>query len=342
MEDESLTLAAFARHWARDAICACAAVLAAVGVAHAAIPKQTEPQKVPVRVAAATVQPPAPAPSAPPVETVSFVEPVPGYEVVSPFGLRRLPWEAHGRLHAGVDISAPRGEPVRAVADGVVVRAGTDGGYGRLIDVRHENGLVSRYAHLSAIAATVFPGAAVAAGQPIGVVGSTGTSTGTHLHFEVRDARDRPLNPRYFIGRTYASAEAIPVRAAARYSRHVRLAQVSYIPPAKRELMAARDAVPAEPAASALASGVEATDSGRVRARIAVVPNRPLSLPRPAEGPVGEDGAQKADGQGGRREPAGVRNGQQIGHDGGQNDAADDPAGQAPAAGDQVGRRGAA
>src|SRR6185436_15626817 len=64
---------------------------------------------------------------------IAFVEPVPGHAVVSPFGLRQLPWEEGGRLHEGVDISADSGVPVRAVADGVVVNAGVNGGYGRFV-----------------------------------------------------------------------------------------------------------------------------------------------------------------------------------------------------------------
>jgi murein DD-endopeptidase MepM/ murein hydrolase activator NlpD len=122
----------------------------------------------------------------------SLLPPVPGYAPGSPFGWRVDPIqedeeEGTTRIawHEGVDIAAPSGTPVVAVADGVVVRVGDAGdGYGILVVVDHAGGLASVYAHLSQ--ASVAPGAAVAAGSVIGRVGSTGRSTGPHLHFELR------------------------------------------------------------------------------------------------------------------------------------------------------------
>lgn len=172
----------------------------------------------------------------------TFVDPVAGYEIVSPFGPRRLPWEEHGRLHAGVDVAAPHGYPVQAAADGVVLSAGTDGGYGRLIDIRHVGGLITRYAHLGAIEGGIQPGLMVRAGETIGLIGASGTSTGAHLHFEIRDDRGRPLNPEAFLGRQFAQADDLPLAAAARIPRRMRVAHVSYIPRKKRELMEAREA----------------------------------------------------------------------------------------------------
>lgn len=114
-----------------------------------------------------------------------FVWPVRG-TVTSGFGQR---W---GRLHAGIDIAAPTGTPVRAAQTGIVIFAGSQGGYGNLILVAHGNGIVTAYAHLSSFGTG--NGASVSQGQTIGAVGSTGNSTGPHLHFEVR-VNGSPVNP---------------------------------------------------------------------------------------------------------------------------------------------------
>jgi murein DD-endopeptidase MepM/ murein hydrolase activator NlpD len=96
-----------------------------------------------------------------------------------------------GRMHTGIDISAPGGTPVSAAAGGTVIIAGWMGGYGNLIVVDHGGGLATAYAHLSAI---YVGGGAVSQGQSIGAVGSTGNSTGNHLHFEVR-VNGSPVDP---------------------------------------------------------------------------------------------------------------------------------------------------
>lgn len=121
--------------------------------------------------------------------------PTPGYGFGSPFGQRLHPITRTVRLHAGVDIGAPAGTPVLAAADGTVTHAGWMGGYGMTVDVAHANGLMTRYAHLSEI--LVSPGQAIAHQEPLGLVGSTGQSTGPHLHFEVH--RDGiPVDPAPF------------------------------------------------------------------------------------------------------------------------------------------------
>ena len=97
--------------------------------------------------------------------------------LTSPYGRR---W---GRLHAGIDLAAGTGSPIRAVTSGTVVSAGNEGGYGRCVRIRHADGAVTVYAHLSSI--SVRSGERVGAGQRIGREGSTGNSTGPHLHFEV-------------------------------------------------------------------------------------------------------------------------------------------------------------
>ena len=101
------------------------------------------------------------------------------------FGARYHPILKKWRNHAGTDYAANAGTPVRAVGDAVVVRAGRAGGYGNLIELRHPNGYHTRYGHLRAFAAGIHVGAHVNIAQTIGYVGSTGLSTGPHLHFEV-------------------------------------------------------------------------------------------------------------------------------------------------------------
>lgn len=112
--------------------------------------------------------------------------PVPNGIFKSPFGMRRHPILGFSRMHTGVDWAAPRGTPIIAAGNGVVEKAGWDsGGYGNQTLIRHANGYVSSYNHQSAIAKGVRPGAKVQQGQVIGWVGSTGLSTGPHLHYEL-------------------------------------------------------------------------------------------------------------------------------------------------------------
>jgi hypothetical protein len=199
------------------------------------------------RFRARTLQP-APhmaAPGRTPGPAIGFSDPVPGYPVVSPFGLRQLPWEEAGRLHKGVDIAAPMGAPVLAAADGTVTRTGVDAGYGRFVEVAHAGGITSLYGHLSAFRTR--PGAAVKRGQAIGLIGSTGSSTGAHLHFEIHDPEGRALNPEMFLGRSFMRLADLPLRAAARLPRRaVRIAFVYFIPRAKAALMQAREEARAE------------------------------------------------------------------------------------------------
>lgn len=117
--------------------------------------------------------------------------PVRGH-LTSGFGWRRHPVSGARRLHAGVDLAAPSGTPVLAAADGAVVRSGWQGGYGLAVVLDHGHGLVTRYAHLSGIG--VVRGQPVHRGQRLGSLGCTGTCTGPHLHFEVRNG-GRPTNP---------------------------------------------------------------------------------------------------------------------------------------------------
>ncbi|MCO6387215.1 M23 family metallopeptidase [Aliihoeflea sp. 40Bstr573] len=111
--------------------------------------------------------------------------PVPNGRFTSGFGGRRHPILGYVRAHTGVDWAAPRGTPIIASGNGVVEEAGWTGGYGRQTIIRHANGYVSSYSHQHAIADGVRAGARVRQGQVIGYVGSTGLSTGNHLHYEL-------------------------------------------------------------------------------------------------------------------------------------------------------------
>jgi murein DD-endopeptidase MepM/ murein hydrolase activator NlpD len=112
--------------------------------------------------------------------------------VTSGFGSRFHPILGYERFHAGVDLKAASGTPIVAAADGRVVGAGWRGGYGQLVSIAHAGGIETMYGHMSRIAARA--GETVRQGQVIGYVGSTGLSTGPHLHFEVLK-NGRPVNP---------------------------------------------------------------------------------------------------------------------------------------------------
>ena len=125
------------------------------------------------------------------------VLPVAG-EITSPFGMRSDPFTGEPRFHAGVDVAAPRGSEIRAVADGEVVFSGwRRGGAGRIVEVRHANGLVTSYAH--AERTLVRAGQHVVAGDVVATVGSSGRSSGPHLHFSA--SRDgQAVDPTGFLG----------------------------------------------------------------------------------------------------------------------------------------------
>ncbi len=111
--------------------------------------------------------------------------PLPSWRrMTSGFGMRRDPFRKIPAMHNGVDFRAPTGAPVKTTAAGRVVRAGTLGGYGKVVEVRHKHGVSTRYAHLSRI--SVKPGQKVKKNERIGRVGNTGRSTGPHLHYEIR------------------------------------------------------------------------------------------------------------------------------------------------------------
>lgn len=132
------------------------------------------------------------------IVAVPSQKPVREFRLTSPFGVRGNPFGGHGgEMHPGMDLAAPSGTPVYATAAGIVDRAErTYGGYGNLIEIEHGKGLETRYGHLSQI--LVHDGQRVHRGDLIGLVGSTGRSTGPHLHYEVR-IDGRAVNPAPFL-----------------------------------------------------------------------------------------------------------------------------------------------
>jgi murein DD-endopeptidase MepM/ murein hydrolase activator NlpD len=114
----------------------------------------------------------------------------------SGFGVRIDPFLGAPAMHTGLDLHGETGDPVRATADGTVAAAGWSGGYGRVVDIDHHNGLSTRYGHLSSIDVRV--GQTVKSGQIVGKVGSTGRSTGPHLHYETR-LRGQAVDPQKFL-----------------------------------------------------------------------------------------------------------------------------------------------
>ncbi len=120
--------------------------------------------------------------------------------ISSGFGFRSDPFTGAGAFHPGLDFRGPMGAPIYAAARGTVSFVGQRSGYGNCVEIDHGNGLVTRYAHMSGF--RTVPGRSVQPGEVIGLIGSTGRSTGPHLHFEVR-INDRPVNPRPFL-------EAVP------------------------------------------------------------------------------------------------------------------------------------
>jgi cell wall-associated NlpC family hydrolase len=121
------------------------------------------------------------------------------YALSSAFGRRFHPIYKKWRLHTGQDFSSlPGAGPVVAAADGLVISADWDRDYGNIVSLRHGDGVVTRYGHLASIDAKIVPGARVGIGQRIGIEGSTGTSTGLHLHFQV-EVNGTPVNPVWFM-----------------------------------------------------------------------------------------------------------------------------------------------
>lgn len=146
-------------------------------------------------------------------------------EVTSSFGIRNDPFHGRSRMHSGMDMAAPVGTPVYATGDGIVRRARVAGGYGNLVEIEHGFEYQSRFAHMSRI--LVGEGQFVRRGTMIGLVGSTGRSTGPHLHYEVR-IRGKAVDPSRFMQIVFAAQpdwSAVQASLSARErSRPVQLA----------------------------------------------------------------------------------------------------------------------
>jgi murein DD-endopeptidase MepM/ murein hydrolase activator NlpD len=120
--------------------------------------------------------------------------PIDGARLSSRFGMRKHPILGYSRMHKGADFAAPSGTPIYAAGSGRVVSAGRNGGYGNYIRLRHSGEYSTAYAHLSRFAKGIGPGKRIRQGQVIGYVGTTGRSTGAHLHYEVL-RNDKQINP---------------------------------------------------------------------------------------------------------------------------------------------------
>lgn len=146
--------------------------------------------------------------------SIPSILPISTYTFTSAFGVRADPFRGSAAMHAGVDLSASYGTPIYATADGVVDRAEWFGGYGNMVEIDHGKGIATRYGHMSRLATR--SGDRIKRGDLIGYVGSTGRSTGNHLHYEVR-IDGHAVNPMPFL------QSANYVMAAAQQSSDVAL-----------------------------------------------------------------------------------------------------------------------
>ncbi len=135
---------------------------------------------------------------------IPSINPVEAMTFSSGFGNRRAPTRGASRNHKGIDIRGPVGTPIFATADGIVGRAQWVRGYGKYVELEHGNAIETRYGHMSAL--NVYAGQRVRKGEIIGYMGSTGRSTGSHLHYEVRIAGEA-VNPSSFLAAASSPSE---------------------------------------------------------------------------------------------------------------------------------------
>lgn len=143
--------------------------------------------------------------------------PIDGARMSSGFGMRRHPVLGYGKMHKGIDFAAPTGTPIYAAGEGKVTKAGRFSSYGNYVRIRHRGDLDTAYGHMSKIASGVKPGTRVKQGQIIGYVGTTGRSTGPHLHYEVLVA-SKQVNPR---GINLPIGQALAGRDLKKFKSHV-------------------------------------------------------------------------------------------------------------------------
>jgi murein DD-endopeptidase MepM/ murein hydrolase activator NlpD len=139
--------------------------------------------------------------------------PVDGARISSSFGMRHHPILGFSRMHQGVDFAVPAGTPIMASGDGTIVSAGWSGGYGNMVEMRHNGTYSTRYGHMSRIAKGIKPGAHVRQGDVIGYVGMTGLATGPHLHYEIR-VDNKAINP---LGVRFAAMQKLEGRDLASF-----------------------------------------------------------------------------------------------------------------------------
>jgi hypothetical protein len=164
-----------------------------------------------------------------------------------------------------------------------VAQAGKSPSYGHFVEILHAGGLKSLYAHMGSQTPGLRRGARLGKGRLIGFVGSTGRSTGAHLHFEIRKGA-RPLNPALFIGRSFARLADLPISQAARYPRGIRVAYVSRWPRSVLEARAAKARAAELEAAEARLAQARAAQAGGEQAEADVV--RLAAARKPAAAPV--------------------------------------------------------
>jgi murein DD-endopeptidase MepM/ murein hydrolase activator NlpD len=135
--------------------------------------------------------------------------PINGARLSSGFGMRRHPVLGYSKMHKGVDFAAPPGTPIYAAGDGIVEKAGPFSSYGNYVRIRHNSEFKTAYAHMQGFAKGIKAGTRVKQGQVIGYVGTTGRSTGPHLHYEMlrADAQVNPLQVRFPSGKTLEGKE---------------------------------------------------------------------------------------------------------------------------------------
>jgi len=171
--------------------------------------------------------------------------PISGARLSSSYGMRKHPISGYNRMHKGVDFAAPTGTPIIAAGSGVVTRSGWNGSYGRYIRIRHNSTYDTAYAHMSRIARGITPGARVEQGQIIGYVGSTGRSTGPHLHYEIL-VNNRKVNP---LTVSLPTGEKVPAEFLEDFRSQVNLVEAEMLATGSLRF-AAMDLLPSERASN--------------------------------------------------------------------------------------------
>lgn len=149
-----------------------------------------------------------------------LMTPIDGARLSSGYGMRKHPVLGYNKMHKGMDFAAPRGTPIYASGNGVVTYAGRKGSYGNYVKIRHRNGYSTAYAHMKAVKKGIRKGRKVNQGQVIGYVGTTGRSTGPHLHYEVLQG-NRQINPRAVKTVPQRKLAGLPKAIFKQYRRHV-------------------------------------------------------------------------------------------------------------------------